>query len=209
MAYLLLVRHGVTAWNKVGRWQGHTDIPLSDEGRAEARTAAQTIKDIKIDAAYTSPLSRTTQTYDEICDALSLTCPVLAHPALNERNYGVYTGKNKWAVKKELGEKEFLKLRRNFDHPVPGGETLKDVYGRVVPFYKQQILLDLKSGKNVMVVSSGNTLRALIKFLEGKTDRKIADFELGFADIYVFNIDKQGKIVGKEVRAKDLYSGKH
>ncbi len=209
MAYLILVRHGVTEWNKIGRWQGLTDIPLSAEGRNQANSAAETIRDIHIDSVYTSPLKRVSQTYDEICKHLGLTCPIIKHPALNERDYGVYTGKNKWEVEKELGQEEFRKLRRSFDQPIPEGETLKDVYGRVVPYFQEKILNDLMSGKNVMVVSSGNTLRALMKYLENKTDEEIADFELGFADIYVFEVDKQGKIVGKEIRSKGLYQGKH
>lgn len=209
MAFLILVRHGLTEWNKIGRWQGLTDIHLSDEGRDQARVAAATISDIRIDAVYLSPLKRVTQTYDEISRHLGLKCLVFKDPALNERDYGIYTGKNKWEVQKELGEKEFRKLRRYFDYPVPEGETLKNVYDRVVPFYQRHILADLKEDQNIMVVSSGNTLRALIKYLEDKTDDEIADFELGFADIYVFKVDKQGKIIDREIRVKGLYQGKH
>lgn len=209
MAYLVLVRHGLTEWNREGRWQGFTDIPITDEGKAEIKKAAGTIKDIKIDVAYTSNLTRTKQTYQQICDALSLSCPVLHEAALNERDYGIYTGKNKWEVEKDLGQEEFEKLRRNFDYPVPTGETLKNVYERVVPFYKTQILNDLKSGKNVMLISSGNTFRALLKFLENISDEDIAKLELGFGDVYVFRVDEQGKILEKQIRAKDLYQSKH
>jgi 2,3-bisphosphoglycerate-dependent phosphoglycerate mutase len=205
MAYLVLVRHGLTGWNKEGRWQGFTDISISDEGKQEIKKSAQTIKDIKIDVAYTSNLIRTKQTYQQLCDSLSLSCPVYSQAALNERDYGIYNGKNKWEVEKQLGKEEFEKLRRNFDYPIPAGETLKNVYERIVPFYKTQILGDLKSGKNVLLVSSGNTFRALLKYLENISDEDIAKLELGFGDVYVFEVDEQGQILNKQIRAKGLH----
>jgi 2,3-bisphosphoglycerate-dependent phosphoglycerate mutase len=209
MAYLILIRHGLTEWNREGRWQGFTDTPISEEGKEEIRKAAESIKVIKIDVAYTSNLTRTKQTYQEICNTLSLNCPVVPESALNERDYGIYTGKNKWEVEKELGTEEFEKLRREFEYPIPTGETLKNVYERVVPFYKTKILNDLKAGKNVLVVSSGNTFRALLKFLENISDEDIAKLDLGFGDVYVFQVDADGKISEKQVRVKDLYKGKH
>ncbi len=208
MAKLILVRHGVTDWNVEGRWHGLSDIPINEEGKKEARQTATALKDIKIDSAYTSELSRTKQTYQEICDSLGLTCPVITSAALNERDYGMFTGKNKWDVKGDIGEEEFQKLRREWDFPVPGGETLKNVYGRVVPFYKEKILSELKQGKNVLVVSSGNTLRALIKYLEDIPDKKIADLELNFGEINIFEVNSDGQIIGKETRAQDLYAHK-
>lgn len=209
MSILILVRHGLTDWNKEGRWQGFTDTSLSEEGKKEIQEASKSLKDLKIDAAYTSNLARTQQTYQEICDNLGLSCPVTPHPALNERDYGIYTGKNKWEVGKQLGNEEFEKLRRSFDYPIPAGETLKNVYERVVPFYKTTILNDLKSGKNVLLVSSGNTIRALLKYLEDVSDDDVAKLELGFGDVYIFEINDQGKIIHKETRVKDLYQGKH
>lgn len=189
MAHLILVRHGVTDWNVAGRWHGLTDIPLNEEGRKQARKAAKALSGMKIDSVYTSLLSRTTQTYDEICNSLGLVCPVVAHPALNERDYGIYTGKNKWEVEKELGHEEFINLRRSWNRPIPEGEALKDVYTRVISFYKAKILKDLKAGKNVLIVSSGNTLRALIKYLENISDQDIAKLELNFGEIRIFEID--------------------
>lgn len=209
MAYLILVRHGVTDWNVAGRWHGLTDIPLNDEGRKQAREAARLLSGMKVDSVYTSVLSRVTQTYDEICSNLGLVCPFTAHPALNERDYGIYTGKNKWEVEKQLGHEEFIKLRRNWNQPIPQGESLKDVYGRVVPYYKENILAELKQGKNVLMVSSGNTLRALIKYLENVSDEDIARLELNFGEIIIFQIDQKGKVVSKEHRATNLYVAKH
>lgn len=198
MAYLILVRHGVTDWNVEGKWHGLTDIPLNEEGRKQARKAATLLKGMKIDASYTSILSRVTQSYDEICEALKLSCPVIKHPALNERDYGIYTGKNKWEVKKELGEEEFLNLRRGWSHQIPKGEALIDVYNRVIPFYKGRILKDLKKGKNVLVVSSGNTLRALIKFLQNISDEDISKLELKFGEVIIFETDKRGNIISQK-----------
>src|SRR5581483_3463239 len=126
MAKLILVRHGLTDWNKIGKWHGLTDIPLNEEGREEARHSAQALKGLKIDTAYTSNLSRTKQTYQVIGDQLKLACPVHHSPELNERDYGIYTGQNKWQVKEKLGEEKFNALRRGWDVPIPQGESLKD-----------------------------------------------------------------------------------
>lgn len=200
MAYLILVRHGVTDWNLQGKWQGLTDTSLSTEGRKQSRLTADALKGMDIDVVYTSELSRTKQTYDEICSRLNLSCPVSCSPALNERDYGVYTGRNKWEVEKQLGHEQFIRLRREWNCPIPKGEALIDVYNRVVPFYEENILKDLKGRKNVLVISSGNTLRALMKYLENISDEDIARLELVFGGIYIFEVDKEGKIISKQVK---------
>src|ERR1700690_3642621 len=167
MAYLILVRHGKSQWNLLGKWTGFTDVDLVQEGIEEARRAAEAIKDIRIDCAFTSDLKRAKQTFVEICNALhSPEIKQVEDPALRERDYGAYTGKNKWEVKEEIGEEAFQRIRRGWDVPIPGGETLKDVYDRVVPYYTSRILPELLSGKNLLVVAHGNSLRALVKYLE-------------------------------------------
>lgn len=206
MAYLILVRHGITDWNAQGRWQGLTDIPLNEEGRRQARETALMLPKIKIDSVYTSLLCRTKQTYDEICSSLRLKCPVTSHQALNERDYGIYTGKNKWEVEKELGHEQFIALRRSWNYPIPGGEALKDVHTRVVRFYNKQILKDLKNGENVLVISSGNTLRALIKYLENISNEDIAKLELTFGEVYIYEFDRNGKILSKQTKNSGLYA---
>lgn len=200
MAYLVLLRHGLTAWNKEGRWQGFTDTPISDEGKAQIKKAAEAIKDINFDIAFTSNLLRTQETFQVIKNTLQLNCPVNHDSALNERDYGIYTGKNKWEVEREIGQSEFKKLRRNFDYPVPAGETLKNVYERVVPFYNQKVLTLLKTNKNVLLVSSGNTFRALIKYLENLTDKEVADLDLGFGNVWIYQIDQNGQVIKKEIK---------
>ncbi len=203
MGRLILVRHGVTDWNKISKWQGLTDIPINDEGKKQARLAAQALKNIRIDKAYTSKLSRTIQTYHQICDVLELSCPTSAEPAFNERDYGEYTGENKWEVHRQIGDEEFLKLRRGWSYPIPRGETLKDVYHRVVPFFEEKVLPDLKVGQNILVVSSGNTLRALIKYLEKIKVDDLTELELGFGEVKVYDFGPDGEVKSKKI----LYPG--
>jgi len=122
MSSLILVRHGVTDWNVEGRWHGLTDIPLNEEGKKQSREAANTLKGIQIDIVYTSPLKRVTQTYDEIKETLGLDVPMVIDPALNERDYGIYTGKNKWEVEKfvrslDPAKKPRILYTSEFDFP--------------------------------------------------------------------------------------------
>ena len=113
--------------------------------------------------------------------------------ALNERDYGDYTGKNKWEVQKEIGEAAFENLRRGWDVPVPNGETLKMVYERSVPFYKKTILPELVEGKNVLVVAHGNSIRSLVKYIESLSDSDIAKTEMIFGVVLVYTVDAKGK----------------
>lgn len=202
MAYLVLIRHGQSEWNALGLWTGWQDVSLTEQGRAEARKAAAYLEDITLHKAYTSKLSRAQQTLKELEQALQNTdIETIEHEALNERHYGEYTGKNKWDVKAQIGEEEFQKLRRNWDHPVPGGETLKDVHARTIPYFKQHILEDLKAGKNVIIASHGNTLRALMKDLDRVADDKVHELEIGTGEVLVYEISENGKVLNKTIRA--------
>jgi len=201
MAYLVLVRHGQSEWNLLGQWTGLTDVSLTDDGRKEARRAASTLEDIDLHRAYTSKLQRAKHTLDEIVEHLGRKDLLRTeHDELNERDYGDLTGKNKWQVKDEHGEEKFNLWRRSWDHPVPGGETLKDVSERVLPFYEKHILEDLKNGKNVIVAAHGNSLRALIKYLEGVADEEAHTVEIMTGEVLVYEIDDSGKLIKKEVR---------
>ncbi len=200
MAYLILVRHGLTDWNKIGRWHGRSDISINEEGRLEARAAAVAIENLKIDKVYTSTLTRTKETFQEMNKVLNLVIPVSASPALDERDYGIYTGRIKWDVEKELGKEKFWLIRRGWDFPIPGGESLKQVYERVVPFFENDLLPVLKNGENILIVSSGNTLRALVKFLENIPDDKVASLHLQFGEVYIYTFDLDGKVIKKEVK---------
>lgn len=203
MAYLVLVRHGQSEWNALGLWTGQRDVELTDQGREEARRVVEHLKDIPLHKAHTSRLTRAKQTLEEIKQALEHTeLETVEHEALNERDYGDYTAKNKWEIAEQLGEEEFTKLRRNWDHPVPGGETLKDVHTRVLPYYEQEILKDLKEGKNVIVAAHGNSLRALMKHLENHSEDGVHELEIGTGEVLVYEISEDGTVIGKEVRAK-------
>lgn len=201
MAYLVFVRHGQSEWNALGQWTGLTDISLSEQGRKEARDAAEHLRDITLHKAYVSDLKRTHETLHEIKQALQHSgLETIQHPALNERDYGHYTAKNKWEVQEQIGEEEFTKLRRNWDHPVPGGETLKDVHARALPYFEEHILADLKAGKNIIVAGHGNTLRALMKELDNIPEDKIHEVEIGTAGVVVYEIDDSGAVLKKDIR---------
>ncbi|HEY5695790.1 MAG TPA: 2,3-diphosphoglycerate-dependent phosphoglycerate mutase [Candidatus Saccharimonadales bacterium] len=201
MAYLVLVRHGQSEWNLLGQWTGLTDVELTADGREEAKRAARTLEDIDLHRAYTSKLKRAKHTLDEIVAHLHKKDIARSeHADLNERDYGDLTGKNKWQVKEKYGEEKFTAWRRSWDHPVPGGETLKDVSERVLPFYEQHILADLKQGKNVIVAAHGNSLRALIKYLDGIADDQAHTVEIMTGEVLVYEIDNSGKALKKEVR---------
>lgn len=208
MAYLVLVRHGKSEWNEKGLWTGWRDIPLAPAGVEEAQKTGEQLKDIHFDYAYTSALIRANQTLDEILKVIGQNPPIVADQALNERDYGEYTEKNKWDIQKEVGEEEFQKIRRSWDYPPPKGESLKMVYERTVPYYQNEIEPKLKDGKNVLVSAHGNSLRALVKYLESIPDDKIAELEIGTGEAYVYQIDNQGKVTSKEIRGVNPDAGK-
>jgi 2,3-bisphosphoglycerate-dependent phosphoglycerate mutase len=203
MAYLVLVRHGQSEWNALGLWTGQRDVELTEQGREEARRAAEQLQDITLHKAHTSGLKRAQQTLEEIKQALGHTdLETTTHQDLNERDYGDYTAKNKWEIAEQLGEEEFTKLRRNWDHPVPGGETLKDVHARVLPYYEQHILTDLRAGKNIIVAAHGNSLRALMKHLEAFADEDVHKLEIGTGQVLVYEISEDGQVNGKTIRGE-------
>jgi 2,3-bisphosphoglycerate-dependent phosphoglycerate mutase len=202
-AHLVLIRHGRSEYNEKGLWAGWDDPQLTKNGIEDVRTAAKTLTDIHLDLGYTSRLIRHKQTLDVLRETLNRRdLPVIADDALLERNYGDFTAKNKWEVEKQIGKSEFLKLRRSWDYPVPNGESLKDVYERVVPYYEKIILKKIMSGKNVVIASSGNCLRALVKHLDNISDNDISSLEIATGEVYVYTIDEDGKVVGKEIRNK-------
>lgn len=200
MAYLILVRHGQSEWNALGLWTGITDTGLTEQGQEEARRAADHLRDITLHKAHVSGLKRAHQTLEQIKQALNHTeLETVVHTALNERDYGEYTAKNKWEVAEQIGEEAFTKLRRSWDYPVPGGETLKDVHARVLPYYEQHILEDLKAGKNIIVSAHGNSLRALMKHLEEYADEDAHKLEIGTGQLVSYVISAEGKVVSKTV----------
>lgn len=200
MAFLILVRHGQTDYNLQKLFSGKTDIPLNQTGINEAINAAKKLSDIVPDIGYTSELDRAKKTLGHILDENGHSIEVIASPALNERDYGDFEGKSKEDVLKTHGEEMLKKVRRSWDHKIPGGETLKDVYRRIAPFYDEVILPNLVSGKNVIVSSHNNTLRALIKHIEHINDSDIESLELGNAELRIYEISSDGKILNKIIR---------
>lgn len=204
MSYLILTRHGESEWNAKSLWTGWTDVDLTEKGRSQARQAAEVLKDFKIDLCFTSDLKRARQTWEEMSKVLNLeNLSVKNYQALKERDYGDLTGKNKWKIKEEYGEEQFQKWRRGWDTPPPNGESLKDVYDRVIPCYSQEISPLLKSGKNIIIVAHGNSLRSLVKHLENIPDSEIANLEMKLGEPYVYQIDDQGKIISKQILSID------
>jgi 2,3-bisphosphoglycerate-dependent phosphoglycerate mutase len=118
---------------------------------------------------------------------------------INERDYGDMTGKNKWEVKDEIGEEAFNGIRRGWDYPVPGGETLKDVSARVIPYFESEMLPKLKVGENILMAAHGNSIRALVKYLDKVADEDVAQVEMGFGQVLVYDFDEDGEIVNREV----------
>jgi 2,3-bisphosphoglycerate-dependent phosphoglycerate mutase len=201
MAFLVLVRHGTTTYNEKGLWTGWDDPELTDQGKKDALAAADTLKDIHFDFGYTSSLIRHKETMKIILDELKQTqVQIHESDALKERDYGDYTGKNKWEIKKKVSPKEFMGIRRGWDFPIPNGESLKQTYEREIPYYQSTILPKLIDGKNVLIAGSGNSLRALVKFLENIPDDQIAEIEIAPGEAYVYEINQLGEITRKEIR---------
>jgi 2,3-bisphosphoglycerate-dependent phosphoglycerate mutase len=202
---LLLVRHAESEWNVLGKWTGRTDVHLTTKGRHEAALLGEAIKDIELHHAYTSEQVRTIETLTHLLEAAGKTStPHDRSEHLNERDYGDYTGLNKWEVLEQLGEDVFTKIRRSWSHPIPNGETLQMVHARAVPFYKDFILPELLEGKNVIIVSHGNTIRTLVKHLEDIGDEEIAEVEMPFGEILLYDITEAGKHRAKETRKIDI-----
>ena len=200
MALEVLVRHGESTWNARGVWTGWQDPPLSEKGVQEAKNAGKKLRGIRFDIAYVSDLLRAHQTLSEILKVLNIEVPIIESKALREKDYGDYTEKNKWEVREKVGDEEFHKIRRGYDHPIPNGESLKDVYNRVVPYYQTEILPNLKTNKNILISAHGNSLRALTKYLEGISDEKISNLEIPTGQVILYHVDPDGEITSKEIR---------
>jgi 2,3-bisphosphoglycerate-dependent phosphoglycerate mutase len=198
---LILARHHQSEYNKEGRWTGLHDPHLDAYGAMKSREMGSLIQDFDIHHAFTSALTRTKETLRHMLG--SGVCATHHAPELNERDYGELTGKNKWEVQAAIGEEAFKTLRRSWDHPMPGGESLRMVYERAMPFYTGTIVPHVMSENNVLIVGHGNTLRALIKHIESISDEDIAGVEMPFGAVYIYVIDSQGWMLEKEIRRID------
>ncbi len=202
MGKLIIARHHESEWNAKGLWTGSRDTHLTEKGFAASAQMGLLISDIKIEQSFASSQLRSLETLSGMLGAMQqFAVPLTRSGALNERDYGDYTGKNKWDMKELIGEEAFDHIRRDWDCPVPNGETLKVVYERVVRYFTTTILPHLQHGKNVLIVSHGNAIRALMKYIEGISDEDIAHVEMLFGAVVLYELDHDGHLISKEVRA--------
>lgn len=201
MGKLYIARHHESDWNKLGLWTGIRDRHLTEYGFEKSEELGLLIKDVKIDYAFASMQVRSIETMSSMLEAMGQYKVKEEHSSsLNERDYGDYTGKDKWEMEKILGEEEWEKVRREWNYPVPNGETLKMVYERVVPYFKEFILPHLVNDKNVLIVSHGNAIRSLMKYIENIPDNEIKNLDMLFGAIVIYEVDKDGHMLSKEIK---------
>ena len=190
MSILIIVRHGQSQWNLENRFTGEVDVDLTPLGEDEAKEAGILLKSYHFDEAHTSVLKRAIRTLEIILKELDFKdFKIFKSAALNERNYGDLQGLNKAEVEKQYGSAQLVLWRRSYEVVPPKGESLKDTYKRVIPYYKSEIEPKLKVGKNILVVAHGNSLRALMMYLEDISSTEIPKIDLptGKPRVYEFN----------------------
>jgi 2,3-bisphosphoglycerate-dependent phosphoglycerate mutase len=179
MPILVLVRHGQSVWNLENRFTGETDVKLTAKGRMEACVAGDKLIGLNFAHAFTSLLVRAIETLELILSRTGQTvCPITRDRALNERNYGRLQGLNKAEVAEQYGKEQVALWRRSYSVRPPGGESLADTAARVLPYYHREIEPMLRDGKDVLIVAHGNSLRALMMWLEGISEEAIAEVDL-------------------------------
>lgn len=237
MQKLVLIRHGESAWNKENRFTGWKDIDLSEQGRIEAKAAGELLKaeGYAFDEAYTSVLKRAIRTLWIILDELDLMwIPETKSWLLNERHYGGLQGLNKAETAAQYGEEQVMIWRRSYDTlptellesderwlgkdpryasieagKFPPAEALKQTVERVVPFYETEILPKIQANKKLIIAAHGNSLRALVKYLNAISDEDIIQYNIPTGIPLVFEFDDNFKPVNSyylgdqdEIKAK-------
>jgi len=223
MYKVVLLRHGESAWNKENRFTGWTDVDLSDKGREEAKKAGVVLKKegFVFDIAYTSVLKRAIRTLWTVLDEMDLMwIPVHNTWRLNERHYGALQGLNKSETAAKYGEDKVLVWRRSYDIPpmaltkddarypgndpryknmdpkdIPLTECLKDTVARFLPFWHETIAPAIKSGKRVVIAAHGNSLRALVKYLDNISEADIVKLNIPTGLPLVYELDDNLKPV--------------
>lgn len=221
MAKLILLRHGQSEWNASNQFTGWVDVNLTEKGEQEAKRGGALLveADVLPDVVYTSLQRRAIRTANIALDAADRHwIPVVRDWRLNERHYGALQGLNKAETKEKYGEDQFMAWRRSYDTPpppladdneysqvndpryahldeVPRTECLKDVVARFVPYFEEEILPRVKAGENVLVAAHGNSLRALVKHLDGISDADIAEFNIPTGIPLVYELDSNGTVL--------------
>jgi 2,3-bisphosphoglycerate-dependent phosphoglycerate mutase len=221
MYKLVLVRHGQSTWNLENRFTGWTDVDLTDLGKAEAAEAGKLLKEsgYDFDIAYTSVLKRAIKTLGVIQDVMNLDwLPVVRAWQLNERHYGALQGLNKAETAKQYGEDQVKVWRRSYDvpppsleltderHPkfdrryasltpeqLPATESLKITLDRVLPYWNSTLAPEIKAGKRLLVVAHGNSIRALVKYLDNVSEADIVELNIPTGLPLVYELDKDLK----------------
>jgi 2,3-bisphosphoglycerate-dependent phosphoglycerate mutase len=216
---LVLLRHGESIWNLEDKFTGWTDVDLSDRGTAEAKEAGKTLRanGYSFDVAFTSVLKRAIRTLWLVMEEMDLMwIPVYRSWRLNERHYGALQGQNKAEVSAKVGEEQVHIWRRSYDirppalertdarypgnepkyrelteNELPLAESLKDTVARFMPYWNEVLAPTLKSGKHVIVSAHGNSLRAMVKYLDNITDKEIVDVNIPTGIPLVYEIDER------------------
>ena len=213
---LVLLRHGESEWNAKNLFTGWVDVPLSEKGTAEAKRGGELLKESGVtpDVVHTSLLRRAINTANLALDAADRHwIPVKRNWRLNERHYGDLQGKDKKQVRDQYGEEQFMLWRRSYDvpppeielgsefsqdadvryagEPIPRSEALKQVLDRALPYWDGEIVPDLKAGKTVLVAAHGNSLRAIVKHLDGVDDQTIAGLNIPTGIPLVYELDEE------------------
>ncbi len=199
MPKLVLVRHGQSLWNLEDRFTGWVDVPLTAQGREEARQAGHKLASLKFDVAYTSALTRAQVTLQTIMDAMESQLPVIKDQALNERHYGDLQGLNKAQTAEKFGKDQVHIWRRSYDIPPPNGESLEMTAARTLPFFERCILGDISQGKNVLVVAHGNSNRSIVMMLDKLSKEEVLELNLGTAVPLVYELEKDGTVLSKQI----------
>jgi 2,3-bisphosphoglycerate-dependent phosphoglycerate mutase len=222
---LVLIRHGQSTWNKENRFTGWTDVPLSDQGHNEAIAAGKLMaaEGFSFDIAYTSVLKRAIGTLWHVLEEMDLMwLPVIRAWEINERHYGALQGLNKSETAEKHGEDQVKVWRRSYDTPppeleksderwpgndaryegldpkdIPTTECLKDTVERVVPYWDNEIAPQIKAGKKLIIAAHGNSLRAMVKFLDGISDEDIVGVNIPTGMPLVYELDADLKPISK------------
>ena len=192
MSKIVLLRHGESVWNKKGLFTGWTDVDLSPRGRAESRAAGKILKTKKFvfDYAFTSELKRAQKTLALVLREMKLkNIPVKRDWRLNERHYGDLQGKSKELIRKQYGDEQFRLWRRGYSACPPGGESLKAVEKRVVACWRGKIIPEIKKGRQIIIAASGNSLRALVKYLDKLSAAEISELNIPYGVPLVYELD--------------------